>query len=176
MKVKAEIRDMSYKKMLWKTLVPIIVEPVLLLFTIIACNTVKDSDLARILMIASIFLGVFYVVLLIWSFIKANKAYKSTWLTNEYDFTAKDGRLTLNNKPMHVNVYKKRKVMYVHDLGDDGGMYDATFYGTVTGTDFELLLKYMDDNGIKPERENLPKSSGKYGYAAPYIVNKYRRR
>lgn len=176
MKVKAEIRDLNYKKQIWPTIIPIIVEPLILL-VVAAMLFGGDIDLPDWIKILVIALGIIlYIVLIVRAFIKANESYNSSWETKEFDFYAQEGRLFLNGKPMHVNVFKSKKTIYVHDMGDGKNPYDATFYGTVTGDDYSNLLQFVEENGIKKEKEKLPTGTGKYGWASPAIVNKYRRK
>lgn len=176
MRVKAEIRDLSYKKKLVPMVLPLIIESFLMI--LIAALGLSNSDvIPEWITIAVLVLGaIIFLVLLVVALKKANNIYNTSWLMEEFDFVAVDGRLTLNGKMMHTNVHKSKRVIFVHDRGDSGNPYEATFSASVFGEDFEKLLEYIEENGVKNERENLPRGKGKYGWAAPLSVSKDRRR
>lgn len=175
MKVNAVIRDLSYKKHRLPLILPIVIEPLLVLLFAI-CGFSSPDIIPSWITILVVSLGiVLYLALIVYAIWKANKVWKTSWLTEEFDFVADNKRLTLNGKPMHTNIYKSKKVIYVHDMGDNGKPYDATFYASVLGEDYEKLLLYIEENGVKKEREDLSRGAGKYGWAAPVSVSKYRK-
>lgn len=174
MVVRAEIRDLSYKKKMLPTILPLIIEPVLVL-VFAAFGFTNPDTIPSWVTVAGLILGlILFLVLTVMAFVKANKIAKTSWLVEKFEFVALNGKLTVNGKTMHTEVIKSRKVIYVHDMGDNGKPYQATFYATVR-EDFTEFLQYIEENGVKMEKENLPRGAGKYGWAVPLTVNKYRR-
>lgn len=175
MRVNAEIRDLSYKKMIAPLILPIIIVPLLLLLFAAVGFGVPDLIPNRITIPVLIVGVVGYGVLTVWTGKKASSTYNSSWMTEEFDFVAFDGKLLVNGKPMHTNVYKSKKKIYVHDLGDDGKPLVASFYATIMGKDFDKLFEYIEENGVKKERELLPQVTGRGSFAAAVSLSKYRR-
>ena len=174
MKVNTEIRDTEeLSNRIKKILNPLLIWGIVTLGGLVIGANITYL---QIIGFACFFAGLAaFIPMVIWIMIKANKGYKETWVTKEFEFKAMNNHIYLGDKKMHVNYNKNANEIYVHDMGDYKRPYDATFYGTVKGHDCDMFLKYLIENKVKIEKEHLERLPGKYGFLAPLGISKYRR-
>ena len=98
MVVRAEIRDLSYKKKMLPTILPLIIEPILVL-VFAAFGFTNPDIIPSWVTVAGLILGlILFLVLTVMAFVKANRIAKTSWLVEKYDFVASNGKLTVNGK------------------------------------------------------------------------------
>ena len=107
---------------------------------------------------------------------KANKLYNESWTTEEYELELKDNHLYLDDNKLTINMNDNKNIIYLHNLGYNGNPYKASIYLTVEGEDQIMLKDYIAANGIKVDKEYLPRGKGRYGFAAPMSITRYRRK
>lgn len=179
MVVKAEIRDLDgLSKRRIKILIPLFVWFFILISDVIFIGNVGkyvDEIILNICVLIMLMCLIVFIPMVVIMLVKANKGYKETWLTKEFDFQAINNHIYLNDKKMHVNYNKVAKKIYIHDMGDYDQPYQLTFYATIKEPDVHMFLKYIKDNAVQIEKEHLPRVSGKYGSLAPLSISQYRR-
>ena len=88
--------------------------------------------------------------------------YKQTWITTEYDLQARDGILYFDNVPLRVTYNEMNDVLYVHNMGGNGNPARASVFLTVMGDDKENLLRYVKENHINIEGDEMELGKTKY--------------
>lgn len=144
MRVNVEIRDTEeLSKRTKKVLIPIFI------WGIITIGSVVIGANLTYWAFIGFFIGIItFIPLIIWLFIKANKCYKDTWMTKEFDFKAIDGHLYLDDKKLNIEYNKEECVICVDDMHDEGSRGVCTFCGTIREPDIEVFLNFLISNNI----------------------------
>ena len=179
MLVNAEIRDFDgLNKACWKMVIQIAiyVSTIIagLLMTIVGTKH-SELNVVNLVGLFIFFSGIItFIPMLIYIFWKANKGYKSTWITKPFDFIAVDRYIYYGKHRMHVNVafQSAEKCIYVHDMDyENPGV--VTLYATIKGNDAEAFLDYLQKNDVIIEKEGTSILSDKKGGFVP--LSQYRR-